>query len=328
MALAFAVKVLFSASISVGYTQCVWRKLKTRPYSLNAVDALFTLLDNPLGFFSIEILWQATGPAIIAALSWSLAFIPILTPAGISIRAPSHAQYIKSLPVPTLNFTKDVEETQYRSAVPITPVQLAQVSEVGAAWGDYQTSTTAAIGHIYNTLYSKSIANIQSPCGANCSFEQRFHGPAYKCSEIDFANIKTENGEGAQNPFCALPSASDFGPCGAIFVNSQLGKTVDGKTWYLNLTNFTALQEPGNMETKNYAAYSIHETLYSLLSGEIAPNGRDVPSDSTHLAMSGLVEEMPVGIRTRRTYRSTPFVVRLGHNAPATTRKTLNSGPC
>ncbi|KAK4209446.1 hypothetical protein QBC37DRAFT_430415 [Rhypophila decipiens] len=273
--------------------------------------------------------------------------------------------------------------------MPITPIQLAEVPGVGAGWEDYQTSTAAAIGHIYNTLYRKGIANIQSPCGANCSFEQRFHGPAHKCSEIDFANIKAENGEDAQNPFCAWPSASDFGPCGAIFVNSRLGKTVDGINWYkasnssigsgtqpmkpwqdgkiwvahqymlpeyrrlvdnqghtkdpttdilpdmferhmfvcesynatfklfpqylcakativmhryLNPTNFTVLQETGSMETDNYAAYSIHETLYSLLSGEIAPNGRGVPTDSTHLAMSALVEEMPFPLLSTSEY--------------------------
>jgi len=61
---------------------------------------------------------------------------------------------------------------------------------------------------------------------------------------------------------------------------------------YLNPVNFTTL-EPPSPSPHAYAAFAIHQTLYSLLSEGIKPNGRSVLTDSTSLATSSLVEEAP-----------------------------------
>lgn len=76
------------------------------------------------------------------------------------------------------------------------PLQLSELVGSGAAYDGYQDASKGAIGLIYNTLYSKRIAETQSPCGANCSFTQTFNAPAYKCDDVDYNNI------GPDNPFC------------------------------------------------------------------------------------------------------------------------------
>jgi len=56
--------------------------------------------------------------------------------------------------------------------------------------------------------------------------------------------------------------------------------------------NYTNLKQTAEFPDA-YAAYAIHQTLYSLLNGSIMPNGQDVETDSTGLAMSALVEDLP-----------------------------------
>jgi hypothetical protein len=74
---------------------------------------------------------------------------------------------------------------------------------------------------------------------------------------------------------------------------------------YLNLTNFTALQ--ANTPTPSaYGAYAIHQVLYSLLSGSIEPGARTGPIDTTGLATSALVEEMPFPARNPSVFMSPP----------------------
>jgi hypothetical protein len=218
---------LFSASIGVGFVQTVWRSLRSKTYSLSAVDSLFTLRDNPLAFFNGEVLSRAKLSSLIAALSWALALVPILVPASISVRPAAHIQRVDSLPIYTLNFTKDVIESRYYNNTQIFPVQLARHQGSGALWNAYSESTAAATGFIYNTLYGKRIVEAPSPCGANCSFEQTFQGPAYKCDDIDFATTADGN-----NPFCAFTGTTEFGTCGAIFGDSHNGNSLDGITWY------------------------------------------------------------------------------------------------
>jgi hypothetical protein len=226
-AIAFAVKLLFSASMGVGYAQHVWYCLRSKSYSLCAVDSLFTLRDNPLGFFSGEVLSTAKLSSLIAALSWALALVPILVPASISVRSAEHSQRLVDMPVFTLNFTKDVMEARYHNDTQIFPVQLARHNGVGALWDMYSENTATATGFVYNTLYGKRIIDALSPCGANCSFEQTFQGPAYKCDDIDFSATDDVN-----NPFCSFTSAGEFGDCGAVFQDSRSDGSLDGITWY------------------------------------------------------------------------------------------------
>jgi len=61
---------------------------------------------------------------------------------------------------------------------------------------------------------------------------------------------------------------------------------------YLNPVNYTSLKQTAEFPDA-YAAYAIHQTLYSLLNGSIMPNGQDAETDSTGHAMSALVEDVP-----------------------------------
>ncbi|KAF2685989.1 hypothetical protein K458DRAFT_402540 [Lentithecium fluviatile CBS 122367] len=82
-------------------------------------------------------------------------------------------------------------------------------------------------------------------------------------------------------------------------------QTVDGSLSYLNPVNYTSLtDEPFNLNTDTYPAWVIHQTLYSLLSGSIMPNGRMTETDSTGLAMSALVQDLPFPLQSKFQCRS------------------------
>ncbi|KAK4443448.1 hypothetical protein QBC34DRAFT_443396 [Podospora aff. communis PSN243] len=391
-AISFAIKILFSASIGVGFAQHVWYNLRSKSYSLGAVDSLFTLRDNPFGFFSGEVLSNAKLATLIALLSWSLALVPILVPASISVRSAEQVQVTDRLRVMTLNFSKPHMESRYYEGRALFPIQLAYHIGAGATYDAYDTASSAATGFVYTTLYGKRIIEAPSPCGANCSFSQTFAGPAYKCDNIDFMTTTDTN-----NPFCAYPQdPATLGTCGGIFLDARNGFSVEGITWYralnssevpncddnsticrpltgwedgklwvahqylqpsyrslfddtgilkdptnklpfsafdrrmfacqsynatytihrryqnfqqfltgnltyLNPTNFTPVTTQ-TATPHSYAAYAIHQTLYPLLSGAIQPGGKTAPIDTTSLATSALVEEMPFPPRSNSVH--------------------------
>ena len=71
--------------------------------------------------------------------------------------------------------------------------------------------------------------------------------------------------------------------------------------------NYTALKtgaDGGKIDTETYPAWVIHQTLYSLLSGDIMPNGHFTETDTTGLAMSALVQDLPFPLQSTSGYRS------------------------
>ncbi|KAK0623791.1 hypothetical protein B0T14DRAFT_495208 [Immersiella caudata] len=382
-AIAFAIKISFSTSIGVGFAQHAWYNLRSKSYSLGAVDSLFTLRDNPFGFFNGELLSNAKLASLIAALSWGLALVPILVPASISVRLAERVQVVESLPILTLNFSKPNMEPRYHEGRALFPIQLGDHIGSGATYDAYDTASSAATGFVYNTLYGKRIIEAPSPCGANCSFSQVFVGPAYKCDSIDFMTTTDRD-----NPFCSYSQdPATLGSCGGIFLDVRNGFSLEGITWYRARNSSTTpscnenstacrsstgwedgklwvahqylqpsyrslLDDFGNLKdsTKklpfsaferrmfvcqsynatytirrryqnfqqyltgnltylnlisfasyltqtpsphSYAAYAIHQSLYPLLSGAMEPGGKTTSIDTTSLATTALVEEMP-----------------------------------
>jgi hypothetical protein len=63
---------------------------------------------------------------------------------------------------------------------------------------------------------------------------------------------------------------------------------------YLNPVNYSRLfDQTARPHYDNYPAFAIHQTLYSLLSGSIAPDGRLVERDTSGLGSSALVDPIP-----------------------------------
>ncbi|KAH6893066.1 hypothetical protein B0T10DRAFT_591958 [Thelonectria olida] len=389
-AIAFAAKLLFSVSIGTAYSQSVWQRLRDKPFSLGAIDGLFTLKNDPLQFLNMEIVGRASICTVIAAVSWALVLVPILVPASISVVSATRAERTASFPAYTLNFSKSFQERQYRNGTPIVPLQLSELVGSGANYDGYSEATKEGAVLILNTMYGKRIIETESPCGANCSFTQTFNAPAYKCDDVDYANI------GADNPFCgeddgtpakerceapfniatgnpfqrtwykALNSSGDlceryrgadasFCPTyeawqdGKLWVAHQhfleqyrdtsmnqgynttpvpeeawefhmfmcqsynatytiertyknFVQKVAGHLTYLNPVNYSNTGQ--GLMPQNHAAFAIHQTLYSVLSGDMGTTGRVADwENNAQLANSALVEDTPFPLDSPSAFR-------------------------
>ena len=83
----------------------------------------------------------------------------------------------------------------------------------------YIGPSSRALGLVYSTLNGGQISPLPSPCNGNCTFNQTFFGPAYKCDEV---TPETEVPEGI---FYNIP-ASDIEAVGIISTRPYVA------TWY------------------------------------------------------------------------------------------------
>jgi hypothetical protein len=68
--LTFLTIALFNMAVSAAYTQHVWTELRSKSYSLLAIDQLFALTIDATGLFSKEILLRARSAAALALIIW------------------------------------------------------------------------------------------------------------------------------------------------------------------------------------------------------------------------------------------------------------------
>jgi hypothetical protein len=171
---------------------------------------------------------------------------------------------------------------QYINSIPIFPLQLADYVDSGASYRSYRTASTAATGFVYNTMYNKRIVDAESPCGANCSFTQTFHGPAYKCDDVDF--LKDND---TANPFCLQPSSRGYGICGGVFDASTINTFTT--TWYSarNSTSTSCQIKDGCIpvtdpwrEGKIWIAYKYFLPQYRNLANANGVNSTPVPDEA------------------------------------------------
>src|ERR1700753_1937925 len=66
--------------------------------------------------------------------------------------------------------------------------QFDQLQLFGAYEGGYVGPSSRAVGMVYNTFNSGQMPPLPSPCNGNCTFNQTFFGPAYKCDEVTSSN--------------------------------------------------------------------------------------------------------------------------------------------
>jgi len=76
---------------------------------------------------------------------------------------------------------------------------------------------------------------------------------------------------------------------------------------YLNPVNFSAIHSSASRSTiySAYAAFAIHQTLYNILEGYIAPSGRGAETDTTGIGATGLVDPEPFPRHAKSVFYNT-----------------------
>jgi len=73
-ALAFVIKSLMTASVTLAYVQLLWRTLKSATVSINGLDSLFGVIHNPWNFIDWELWMKGPTLVVIALIIWYVCF--------------------------------------------------------------------------------------------------------------------------------------------------------------------------------------------------------------------------------------------------------------
>jgi len=71
-ALAYLAKLLFALSIGSAFTQRLWQSLRSKHFTLGAVDNLFDLKNDPTRLLKFEVLTRAKASVLVALSIWQV----------------------------------------------------------------------------------------------------------------------------------------------------------------------------------------------------------------------------------------------------------------
>ncbi|KAJ7457721.1 hypothetical protein FB451DRAFT_1274087 [Mycena latifolia] len=163
----FLVKLCLSQTISKAFDQRLWHTVRRSAIKLGGLDALFSVLNDPMAFLHFEMVWRAKVATVLAFFAWTGAFGVIPVPGSLTVQSI---------------------ETQTTEDVPVATVNLAQEpASGGAIYTSTPIRSYASPAPIVQTVASKTllesaITTWPSPCGSDCSYNLTFFGPSFSCS--------------------------------------------------------------------------------------------------------------------------------------------------
>jgi hypothetical protein len=83
-AFAFLFKSSFVAAIGNVFCQAFWFAIRRKAIRVGGIDAVFTVLQDPLQFFNTELLFRTKRLVILAAISWILPISAIFSPGALT----------------------------------------------------------------------------------------------------------------------------------------------------------------------------------------------------------------------------------------------------
>lgn len=212
--LAFASKTSFTACVGISYRQSkeprllswsrlsnlvlrlnilgIWRTLRDKSISIGGIDALFGATVDPYSFLSFEMISNSKLSTLMAALSWLLPISAILSPTTLSVGLNTFGPFPIDTQVPQLNLTGwDASNSFAGSLVSFVDTHMS-----------YNQFTPVMQALAAQALYGGKILEFPGPvgCGANCTYEIEFYGPALSCKKLNSSYDKIGDFEVVRNP--------------------------------------------------------------------------------------------------------------------------------
>ncbi|KAJ7822708.1 hypothetical protein B0H13DRAFT_2291391 [Mycena leptocephala] len=163
----FLVKLCLSQSISKAFDQRLWHTVRRSALKLGGLDALFSVLNDPMALLDFEMVWHAKIAAVLAFLAWTGPFGVIPVPGSLTVQSI---------------------ETHSMEDMTVATVNLAQEpASGGAIYTSSPIRSYASPAPIVQTVASKTLLESAitawpSTCGPNCSYNLTFFGPSFSCS--------------------------------------------------------------------------------------------------------------------------------------------------
>ncbi|KAF4635830.1 hypothetical protein G7Y89_g2260 [Cudoniella acicularis] len=103
-AFAFLAKTCLAASISVAYQQHIWTTMRRKSIAISGLDATFGATKDLFSFLNTSFLFNVKVGVALAALTWLMALIAVVTPATLTV-IPSSTITPQALNVPMVDYT-------------------------------------------------------------------------------------------------------------------------------------------------------------------------------------------------------------------------------
>lgn len=165
-AAAFLIKTSFTLTILLAFQEALWFSFRRKAIKISLIDKLFTLSSNPASFLSTAFV-DAPLPTMLAIFAWLIPISAMLSPGSLVVE-------------PSVNFSYNVcnVPTFAASSPNISFYQMIPR-------GSTVQGSNAGIQKLASQIFARgAILEPESPCGANCSFQQSFYGPALQCTNV------------------------------------------------------------------------------------------------------------------------------------------------
>ncbi|KAF2137403.1 uncharacterized protein K452DRAFT_341160 [Aplosporella prunicola CBS 121167] len=181
-AFVFLAKCCFCASANVAFTQWLWRALRQKYISTKGLDAAFSANETLLSFFDLDMLSKVKIGAILAAATWCIPLIALVTPATLSgfvvapVPMPLFPQY---LPLNSTGFNgldSSPQLLRWTTMQRIAALMLAEqyITDISPRFGKLILSTATT---------GQQFAISQPFSNANSNYLVDFYAPRIKCDK-------------------------------------------------------------------------------------------------------------------------------------------------
>ncbi|KAF7854219.1 hypothetical protein EAF04_010516 [Stromatinia cepivora] len=180
-AAAFLVKTSFTLTILLALQEVLWFSFRRKAIKISLLDKLFTLSSNPFSFVPSAFVNApfATG---LAGFVWFIPISAILSPGSLVV-GPMVTFSYSTCNVPT--FAAASSNISFYQMIPDSDPPAIQGSNPG-------------IQKLANQIFAQgTILESESPCGANCSFQLSFYGPALQCTQTNNPEYMHESADGS-----------------------------------------------------------------------------------------------------------------------------------
>lgn len=159
------------ASVGVAFTQRIWQDLRTSPYSVGAIDSVFSVVHDPTQLRKREVLLKAKIAILVAAVAWALPLAGVITPGTLTTKQTSYASPVI---VNMTSFAENGDGGLYKQDA-IDTVGTWIIQTPIASMTRISTQVFLANGPVLPPT---------APCGQNCTFDLLFFAPSMTCSSL------------------------------------------------------------------------------------------------------------------------------------------------
>ncbi|KAJ5353700.1 hypothetical protein N7541_006264 [Penicillium brevicompactum] len=171
---AFLVKTLLVAAIGIAAVQQMWATLRKKSVNIRGIDAMFSILSDPLAFFVPDMWICAKTLTVLAIVSWLIPLTALITPATLSVHLKTTSTTTQ-MNVPTVKFTKDF---------------WSNWASYGGA--GFISQPSYIINRLFTATSSSAAIIPLTPPLPNSSYTLQFWGPSYKCQDLSEVIAETK----------------------------------------------------------------------------------------------------------------------------------------